>query len=294
MKRKSLWLVLFFVVLFVGAAFLFGLCASFFSNFSDEPNNVFSRGNVALVLIEGEILDSQDVIDALQEARKENHIKVVLLRLNSPGGAVAPSQEILHEVERVAAKKPVVASMGSLAASGAYYIAVGATKIVANPGTVTGSIGVRMDHVEFGGLLKWARIGHETLKSGKYKDLAPLDRPMTEEERKILQDVLADIHAQFKEDVATRRKLDKRKVDELADGRIFTGRQALELGLVDELGSFSDALILVGKLAGIEGEPKLVTFEKSKLKFLERFFESVDLLTKAFHSEESSKPVLRY
>jgi protease-4 len=213
---------------------------------------------VAIVRIEGTIIGSQPVIDQLKEYSKDSSVKAVVLRVNSPGGAVAPSQEIFEEVKKLRKNKPVVVSMGALAASGGYYISAPATKIYANPGTITGSIGVIMEIPNLKGLMDKVGIKTEVIKSGKHKDLASVFRGIGEEERKILQGVLDDVHDQFIKAVAEGRKLPYDKVKNIADGRIFTGRQAKEIGLIDEIGNLEDAIREAARLGGIEGEPHIV------------------------------------
>ncbi len=219
---------------------------------------------VGLIRLEGVILDSKDVIDELKNYAKDSSIKAVVIRINSPGGAVAPAQEIYNEIIKLKKEKKIVASMGSVAASGGYYIACPADKIVANPGTLTGSIGVIMEVPHIEGLMK--KIGVETtvIKSGKHKDIASLFRTMSDDERKILQAVLDDVHDQFIRAVSEGRSMKYENIKELADGRIFTGKKAKELGLVDILGNLDDAVKLAGKLSGIKGEPRVVT-KKEKL-----------------------------
>ncbi len=213
---------------------------------------------VAIVRIEGTIIGSQPVIDQLKEYSKDPSVKAVVLRINSPGGAVAPSQEIFEEVKKLRKNKPVVVSMGALAASGGYYISAPATKIYANPGTITGSIGVIMEIPNLKGLMDKVGIKTEVIKSGKHKDLASVFRGIGEEERKILQGVLDDVHDQFIKAVAEGRKLPYDKVKSIADGRIFTGRQAKKIGLVDEIGNIEDAIREAARLGGIKGEPHIV------------------------------------
>lgn len=216
---------------------------------------------VAIVRLEGPITGSKKIIDEIKEYAKDSSVKAIVLRINSPGGAVAPSQEIYEEVRKTAAKKPVVVSMGSVAASGGYYIASAATRIVADPGTLTGSIGVIMEIPNVEGLMN--KIGLKTIiiKSGKNKDMGTPFRAMKPEERKILQGVMDNVHNQFIRAVAKGRKMKIEDVRKIADGRVFTGEQALKIGLVDKLGSLEDAIGTAAKLAGISGEPQVV--EKS-------------------------------
>src|SRR5213593_60624 len=215
---------------------------------------------VAVIRIEGVIVDSRETIEELRRFRDNPSIKAVVLRIDSPGGGVVPSQEIHTEVmkARKDGRLKVVASMGNLAASGGYYIAAATDRIIANPGTLTGSIGVIMELANLEGLLK--KIGVESLvvKSGRYKDIGSPLRKMREDDRRILQSVMDDVHRQFIQAVAEGRSLDVAEVQPLADGRIFTGRQAREMKLVDELGDLDDAIRLAADLAGIEGEPKVV------------------------------------
>jgi protease-4 len=214
---------------------------------------------VGLIRVEGIIMDSKNTIDELKEYSKDPFIKAIVLRIDSPGGAVAPSQEIYEEVKKAVAKKKVVVSMGSVAASGGYYIASPATRIVANPGTLTGSIGVIMEIPNFEGLMNKLGIKTEVVKSGKHKDIASVFRGVGKEEREILQGVLDDIHEQFIKAVADGRKMLYDDVKKLADGRVFTGEQAQKIGLVDEIGNLEDAVQTAAKLSGIKGEPVVVT-----------------------------------
>ncbi|MBI1892691.1 MAG: signal peptide peptidase SppA [Candidatus Rokubacteria bacterium] len=219
----------------------------------------FPGERVALVEVEGIILDADDVVRQLKEHLENSAVKAVVIRINSPGGVVAPTQEIYDALGRLRDEgKPVVASLGSVAASGGYYIASAADQIVANPGTLTGSIGVIMQLTNLEGLLKKVGLRYEIVKSGKYKDIGSFSRPMTNEERAILQSLMDDVHDQFVEAVANGRGLDRTVVLSLADGRIFSGRQAKELNLVDELGGREEAIQAAASLAGITGKPKLL------------------------------------
>jgi protease-4 len=239
--------------------------------------NIPLRDRIALVRIEGPILDSQGAVDEIKDYGKDSSIKAVLLRIDSPGGAVAPSQEIYSEVKKVAARKPVVVSMGSVAASGGYYIACPATRIVANPGTLTGSIGVIMEIPNIEGLLNKIGVKTEVIKSGKNKDIGSAFRAMKPEERRLLQAVMDNVHEQFIKAVAEGRKMKIADVRAIADGRIFTGEQAVREGLVNELGTLEDATKITAKLAGIKGEPEVVS-KKDK-------FSIVDILRNKFPKE---------
>lgn len=220
---------------------------------------VVTAERIGLITVEGPIISSEDIIEDLKTYRKDRSIKAIILRVDSPGGAVAPAQEIYEEVKKTIKEKPVVVSMGAVAASGGYYISAPASKIVANPGTLTGSIGAIMEIPNIKGLMDKIGIKTEVIKSGKYKDLASLFRDMEPEQRRILQSVLDEVHEQFIRAVAEGRGLQVDQVREIADGRIFTGSQALKFRLVDRLGNMEDAISLARELAGIKGEPQIVT-----------------------------------
>lgn len=295
--RNKTFLVIFILFVLLGGSFLFGMVVFFLSSSHSNEISLFSSGEVGLVKIEGGIYESMEKVKELDEYRKDNDIKTVVVRIESPGGSVAASQELFAAVKRLAEKKPVVASLGTVAASGGYYVACGATRIVADPGTITGSIGVRMDHVEIGDLLRWAKIGHETLKSGKFKDIASPDRPITPEEREILEGMLKDIHRQFKADVGQARGLSDEVMDLIADGRIYSGEEAQMKGLVDQLGGYWDAVRLAAELSGIKGEPEVVEKHKKGEKLIERLFESAmsEVKSLVLESKETFRePMLLY
>lgn len=220
--------------------------------------------NVAVVELKGALLSSKEIVDQIHSAGENDHIKGVVLLINSPGGGVAPSQEIYSEIRKLGKKKPVVASMSSVAASGGYYVASAADKIVANPGTLTGSIGVIMEFSNVEGLLHKLGLKSFVVKSGKYKDVGSPNRPMTEKEREYIQQLIDSVHKQFVSAVAEGRGMDIEAVNIISDGRILTGEQALELGLIDELGNLYDAISLVAKMAAIEGDAKPFYMEKEK------------------------------
>lgn len=206
----------------------------------------------------GSTVGIRGVVDALRRVEEDPAIKAVVLRLDSPGGSAAASQEVAAQVERVKkAGKKVVVSMGDVAASGAYWIAAGADRIVADPATVTGSIGVLIETIQVTGLYGKIGVNKEVVKSGPFKDMGSESRPMTAEERTILQKMVDDIYDQFVDRVAQGRNMRREQVLVLADGRVFTGRQAKSAGLVDELGDFRDAVREAGRLAGIKGEPEV-------------------------------------
>jgi len=221
---------------------------------------LYGEDLVGLIRVEGVIVDARQTVGELRRFGESPTVKAIVLRIDSPGGGVVPSQEIHDAVLRVREKhnKAVVASMGTVAASGGYYIAAATDRIIANPGTLTGSIGVIMELANLEGLLKKVGVESIVVKSGRYKDLGSPFRKMNEEDRHILQAVMDDVHTQFIEAVADGRSLDVADVRSLADGRVFTGRQAKDFKLVDDLGDLDDAIRVAADLGGIEGEPKIV------------------------------------
>ncbi|ANA40669.1 MULTISPECIES: signal peptide peptidase SppA [Geobacter] len=225
--------------------------------------------------VKGPIIDSQETVKQLDDLRKKSSVKAVVLRVESPGGVIGPSQEIYAAVKRLAATKKVVVSMGSVAASGGYHVAVPAAVIYANPGTITGSIGVLMKLSNIEGLMDKVGLKAFTLKSGKFKDSGSPVRKLTEEERAVLQGVIDNLHDQFVRAVAEGRKLPVEEVRRLADGRVYTGEQALRLKLVDRLGTLHDAVMEAGRLAGIEGEPTLIIPPKKRKLLRDMLFGEV-------------------
>jgi protease-4 len=223
---------------------------------------------IALIRVTGMIIDATDVIEELKEYSRDGSVKAVVIRVNSPGGGVAPSQEIYDEILKVKEKKKVVVSMGAVAASGGYYIAAPADKIVANAGTLTGSIGVIMEIPNVSGLMEKIGVKAQVVKSGKHKDIASAFKSLTPEEKDILQSVLDDVHDQFIEAVSKSRGMEYEEIKKLSDGRIFTGRMARELGLVDELGNLEYAIDLAGELSGIKGEPNVI-HKEDKFNFID-------------------------
>ncbi|MFO7983224.1 MAG: signal peptide peptidase SppA [Desulfuromonadales bacterium] len=257
-------------ILVTGAIFLFfAVMVIVVAVAMKRPASISIGPKVGVVEVEGAIVTSNSIIRQLKSFREDNSVKSIVLRVNSPGGGVAPSQEIHTEVLKAVEKKPVVVSMGSVAASGGYYIAAPASRIVANPGTITGSIGVIMEFANLEELFE--KIGLKTyiVKSGPYKDLGSPVKPMSENDRKLLQGLISDVHQQFTQAVSEGRNIDHQKVVALADGRIFTGRQALDENLIDELGNVEDAIDTAAKMGGIEGKPRVVYPKQDKPDLLE-------------------------
>ena len=215
---------------------------------------------VAVMPLEGEIERSDDFVETMQELEDNDHVGAVVVRINSPGGAVAPSQEMYDAVRRLAAKKPVVASLGSVAASGGYYVASAADVIVASPGTLTGSIGVIMSLTNVRGLMDKLGVEATIVTAGKWKDTGSPFRAVTPEERAMLQQMADQVHTQFIDAVAAGRKLDPARAREIGNGRIYTGQEAQQIGLVDELGGLEAAVKIAATKGGITGKPVVEHF----------------------------------
>ncbi|MGH7312463.1 MAG: signal peptide peptidase SppA [Candidatus Rokuibacteriota bacterium] len=214
---------------------------------------------VAVVELEGIIVDVEDLLRDLKGYRENPLVRAVVIRINSPGGVVGPTQELhdaLHRLRR--AGKPVVASLGAVAASGGYYVAVAADRIYANPGTITGSIGVIMQMANLENLMKKVGVDYVVVKAGQFKDIGNFSRPMTPEERRVLQSLLDDVHGQFVGAVAAGRGLDQGVVLRFADGRVFSGAQAKGLKMIDELGGLEEAINSAATLAGLEIPPRVI------------------------------------
>src|SRR3989338_99212 len=216
-------ILLSFTIVFLVFGFLVGLFAFVIALSRGNISSSFSGGQVAVVKIEGPIFDSGDTIEELEDYFQDDSVKAIVLRIDSPGGAAAPSQEIYEEVRKIKAKKPVVISMGTVAASGGYYIAAAGSEIFANPGTITGSIGVIMESLNFEKLFEWAKLENQVIKSGKFKDVGSPFRKMTAEEKAYLQNILDNMYLQFMKAVADNRGFTPEKMSELAQGKIYTG-----------------------------------------------------------------------
>ena len=268
MKRKR---VLIGLGVIVALLIFFFVVLSFIGRYSGGKSGGFAFGDkIAIVEVKGVITQSSGVIEELQQYLADDGVKAIIMRVDSPGGGVGPAQEIYREVMRIrsTSKKKVVTSMGSVAASGGYYIACASDRIVANPGTITGSIGVIMQFSNLEELLKKIGVKGVVLKSGEHKDIGSPFREMTPEEKRIMQEVLDNVHQQFIQAVADGRKLERSKVAQIADGRILTGEQAKNLGLVDQLGNLQDTIDVTAKMVGIEGKPNIV-YPKKRLSIWE-------------------------
>ena len=236
---------------------------------------LFSGDGVGVLQIEGAIDDPRSVIAELRRLREMPWVKAIVVRVDSPGGAVAPTQEIFAEIQRSKKKKPFIASMGSIAASGGYYIAAACDKIVANPGTLTGSIGVIMQLSNVEELMKKIGVKGYNVKSGANKDIGSPFQPLSAEGKEILQSLVDNVHGQFVAAVAQGRGLDEEVVRKLADGRIYSGAQAKERGLVDQFGTLEDAIELAARRGGIVGEPAVYYSHPEQEHWWERVFMGV-------------------
>lgn len=270
-KRSTLFL---WIIVGGGAFIFFIICLmALASYFSEEGSSTFSlsTNQIAALDLEGTISDSKEFVNQLKEYGNQSSVRAVVIRINSPGGGVAASQEIFEALKkfRLDTKKKVVVSMASVAASGGYYVACGADRIFANPGTITGSIGALAEWTNYGDLLRWAKMQDVVIKSAEFKDAGSATRPLTEEERAYIKSLVDKMHGQFVSAVASSRKMKEPDVRKLADGRVFTGQEAKANGLVDELGTFQDAVAAAAKMAGIVGQPKIVGPVKKRFSILD-------------------------
>jgi protease-4 len=250
-----------------------------------QGSSFFSDGNIGILKIEGVIMDSEDVLEDLDSFLEDASIRAIVVRIQSPGGAVGPSQEIFQALLEARKKKPIACSLGDVAASGGYYIAAACERIFSNAGTLTGSIGVIMQLMNLKDLYAWAKIEPITIKAGKFKDIGNESRPMLPEERALLDQLLAETHLQFKKDIAEGRGRSVESLESIADGRILTGTQALEAQLVDEIGGERKAVAWVAEKAKIK-DPKPVRPSKRDKKW-EALFSSM------FHQTKSVEGLIR-
>jgi protease-4 len=269
-KHPVLWGILLLVVLsIVLYGFFYGIGAS-----SGNKKTFYLHEKIGVITLNGVIIDSREAVEQLEEFSKDDSITAVVLRIDSPGGGVAASQEIYDAVVGLKKYKKVVASMGSIAASGGLLIACSADKIVANPGTITGSISAIMQFANVEELLNKIGLKASSIKSGKYKDIGSPLREMTSEERKIIQDLVDDIYNQFVDVIVRDRKIPRGKVIEIADGRVFSGRRAKEYGLVDYLGDMGSAARLACNLAGKSGKYDLIYPTPKRASIFNYLFEN--------------------
>jgi len=237
-------------------------------------SNIVFNEKVGIIEISGIITDAKNVICSLKQFREDDSIKAIVLRIDSPGGGVGPSQEIFREIRKTIKSKKVIASLGSIAASGGYYAAAGTDGIVANPGTITGSIGVIMSYTNFREVLNKIGLVPVVVKSGEFKDMGSPVREMTARERNLLKGFVDTVHRQFVSAIVEGRKMDRSKVETIADGRILSGESAKTLGLVDRLGNLEDAVEWAGRLGGIEGKIFTVYPREEKVPFIKYLIDS--------------------
>ncbi len=287
-KRSIITLVVVFGGLFLGLLVFIGVLVMVFS--PDDAGQ--PEPSIGVLELDGAISQSEDFIDDLERFEDDDNIKGVVVRINSPGGAVAPSQEMYYAVQRLAEEKPVAVSMGSVAASGGYYAACGSEKIFANPGTITGSIGVITQFFNIEELMDGANIEVHTVTSGDFKDSGSPFREFTDQDEEYFVEMVFDIHDQFVEDVAECREMEIREAELLADGRVFTGRQARDHNLVDELGSLHDVIEYLSDETGLD-DPPVVYPPEEKLGLFGEFFEiAVD--SSVTEIKEQTKPRVSY
>lgn len=266
-----------FVLGLIAIVFLVSFCSGLRHVLDDDNEIKLSRANIGVIEIEGMIQGSMKFLDQMRELRKNKNIKALIVRIDSPGGAVGASQEIFQELKKQKEKMPVVISMGNLAASGGLYISLGGSHIFALPGTLTGSMGVLTTITNFSKLLDKAYIDPITLKSGELKDAGNPTEPVDPKQMKYLQEMINVTFAQFKKDVQTERSLKPEVIKLLEDGRVLTGNQSVELGLADEIGTFLDAVEYAKEQAKIEGDPKLVFLSRKADGFLERIIQEASV-----------------
>jgi len=260
-------------------------------NWSMKSSEKHLRGNIAVVDIKGMIVSAEKIADRINKLRLNSSIKGMIIRIDSPGGGSAAFQELYTEVKRVRESGiPVIASIASVGASGGYYVALGASKIIANPASVTGSIGVIIDFPVAVELMEKIGISMQTVKSGEYKDVGSPYREFTGKDQAYLETVVQDIYNQFVNTIEIERKIDKNELLKISDGRIFTGSQALEYGLIDTLGTFEDAVLIIGEMAGIDGRPKLLFSQKQTMTLFDLLFTDIEEVFSLF----ASIPTLNY
>ena len=229
-----------------------------------------AEGNIGIIEINGMIFSSKKIIEDMKIFRKQEAIKAIIIRIDSPGGGIGPSQEIYREIMKTRKEKKIIASMGSVAASGGYYVASATNGIIANPGTITGSIGVIMEYANIMEIAKKIGISPVVIKSGKYKDMGSPLRDLKDSEKKLFQDLVDELHLQFVNDVAKARSINTETMTKLADGRVYTGQKALSLKLIDRLGNLDDAVRWAGEMAKIKGELNPVYPKEDKITFIKK------------------------
>ncbi len=294
MTPRARWLLGLGVALFLLLTlFMFRLALQFISP-AERPIVGSGKDKIAIIYIEDVIYESERILNEIKKYKKNKTVRAVVIRINSPGGAVAPSQEIYASLKALKTEnKKIIASMSTVAASGGYYIACAADTIVAVPGTITGSIGVIVELPYTEELFKKIGLKWQVIKSGEFKDLGSPHRLLNPVEKKLLQGVIDDTYQQFVEAVAESRKMSQARVRQFADGRIFTGRQARALGFVDTLGTFEDAIQIASKAVGIEQDPVILE-EKKRLNWKDLILGSLKILSMTLRPEENLKILYQF
>jgi protease IV len=283
--------ILFGLLLLAFAGTVFFAAVFALGNLSGGKRALTLADKVGIVTIDGVITSSKDTVAQLETFGKDPSIKAVVLRIDSPGGGVAPAQEIFSAILELKKKKKVVSSFGSIAASGGYLIACASDRIISNPGTITGSISAIMHFANLEELMKKVGIRATVIKSGKFKDIGTPARGMTEAEKDILQDLVDDIYDQFLDVVSVHRKISKENLRTFADGRVFSGRRAMKLGLVDEMGDLATAIRVAGSLAGIKGEPEVAWPPKKRSSLFDVLLQDMRSSLSRVMQEQPAGPV---
>ncbi len=301
MKKNRLGGSILFLVILMALFVALAVGLSKFFESEDQESGLVEAwdfgSKVGVIPIEGTIMTSDEILKDLRKFHKRSSIKAIVIRINSPGGAVAPAQEIYREIERIKKKKPVVISMETVGASAAYYIASNATRVVCSRGTITGSIGVIMMLPDIHKLAEKIGVGVNIIKAGKFKDIGSGIKPLTDDEKQILETFAVEIHDQFINDVASGRKgkISMEKLREISDGRFFSGEKAQEYGLVDDMGNFFDAVQIAAGLAGIKGDPQLEFPRKKWNNYFDLVLESASSAVAKFYNNAdlSASPAVR-
>ncbi len=294
MSKTAKWLLGIFSFLAVIVLFFVFSIVLLFNESDTEDISSGTAGTIAIVEVNEAIVSSERIVNQIKRYRENTNIRAIVLRVESPGGGVSASQEIYQEIKKTREYgKPIVVSMGAVAASGGYYIAVGASKIVANPGSITGSIGVISQFMHVNELFDKIGITSTTIKSGKLKDAGSPFRKPNDDDKKYFQEMIDDVYDQFVSTVAEERKLDKSLVKKYADGRVFTGRKAYELKLIDTLGTYQDAIRIAAGLAEIYGTPRVIK-ERKKEKLSDMIFGEVRNELTQLKNELLNQPIVQY
>lgn len=303
-SNSGRWFWGIFISLLTIAVIFLGISFLYLAKITSKGDRYYEQtgsgsGKVAVVNLDFTILSSESIVRQFTKFGEDKSIKAIILKVNTPGGGVAASQEMYEIIKRTRDKgKPVIVSISSLGASGGYYAACGGSIIVADPGSLVGSIGVIMNLMNFKDLAEKIGISENIIKSGELKDAGNPFREMNEKDKEYFQDIVNDSYDQFLDVVSKERKMDKEKLKEYANGRVFTGRQAKDIGLIDSLGTFEDAVIIAGRMAGIEGEPSLVR-EKERSSLAERILDGftnneIKSIKEEIKDEFMNQPLLQY